>query len=396
MKKMFKDLKKFKYAQKLKQWREAVQELPEYFDGMENLHDRIHPGKIWLEVSDIKDLSHDTKLYRLIPARSTKVLPPFRAGQYIGLTLEISGVRTSRPYSLVSSPNQNAYYELGIRKKEDGFVSVYLYNYLKIGDIIEATEPLGIFYYNKLFHGENLVFIAGGCGITPFISMLRDISERLLPLNVWVLFGCLTEGDILFRGELEDLQARRPNIKINCILSEAGSDWNGACGFITKDIIESFIGKLEDKFFYVVGNRDMYQFIFKELEDLSIPKHRISYEAYGTPDDVTKVIGWPRSIDSTKKVKISVKYNIRNEIGLKTFETFCIEPLLNSIEREMGKELEIESGCRSGACALCRTKLVTGEIFIPPEVTIREVDQKFGYIHPCISYPLTDLTLDLT
>ncbi|MFX1504204.1 MAG: ferredoxin--NADP reductase, partial [Promethearchaeota archaeon] len=150
---MFKDLKKFTYAQKRQKWREEVGELPEYFDSLENLHDRIHPGKIWLKVSDIKDLSHDTKLYRLIPARSTKALPPFRAGQYIGLTIEINGVRTSRPYSIVSSPNQHAYYEVGIRKKENGFVSVYLYSNLKIGDILESTEPLGVFYNNRLFHG---------------------------------------------------------------------------------------------------------------------------------------------------------------------------------------------------------------------------------------------------
>ncbi len=394
---MFKDLKKFTYAQKMQKWREEVKELPEYFDSMENLHDRIHPGKIWLQVSDIKDLSHDTKLFRLIPARSTKALPPFRAGQYIGITVEIDGVRTSRPYSIVSSPNQYAYYELGIRKKENGFVSIFLYNNLKIGDIVESTEPLGVFYHNRLFHGDNLVFIAGGCGVTPFISMLRDISERSLPLNVWLLFGCLTEGDIIFRQELEDLQSRRTNIRYNCILSEAkASEWEGECGFITQDIIKKFVGSVDDKMFYVVGNRDMYQFIFKELESLNIPKHRIAWEAYGTPDDVTQVMGWPSDIDTSKKVRISIKFYGVNQIEEKNFEAPCFEPLLNSIERQTDIDLKIENGCRSGACALCRTKLISGKIFLPPEITIREVDQKFGYIHPCISYPLTDIHLDLT
>ena len=393
---MFKDLKKFKYAQKLKKWRDEVQEIPEYFDGMENLHDRIHPGKLWLQVSDIKNLSHDTKLYRLIPARSTKALPPFRAGQYIGLTVEINGVRTTRPYSIVSSPNQHAYYELCIRKKEDGFVSVYLYDNSKVGDIVEFTEPLGAFYHNSLFHGENLVFIAGGCGITPFISMLKDISERLLPLNVWLLFGCLTEEDIIFKQELEDIKTRRSNIKIQYILLEADSNWGGECGFITQDKIKNFIGSIDDKFFYIVGNHDMYHFVFKELEDLGIPKHHIVYEAYGTPDDVTKVIGWPSDLNTSNKVKITVRYIEMNQIIEKDFEAPCIEPVLNSIEREIGLKLDIESGCRSGACALCRTKLISGKVFVPPEITIREVDQKFGYIHPCISYPLTNLYLDLT
>ncbi|MFX0074200.1 MAG: flavin reductase family protein [Candidatus Hermodarchaeota archaeon] len=389
-------MKKFTYAQKLKEWREKVLEVPEYFDGMEILHDYIHPGKIWLQISDIQDLSHDTKLYRLVPTGNTKTLPPFRAGQYIGLTVEINGVRTARPYSLVSSPNQHAYYELCIRKKEDGFVSVYFYDNAKVGDIVECTEPLGTFYHNSLFHGDNLVFIAGGCGITPFISILRDISERMLPINIWVLFGCLTERDIIFKQELEDIKKRRPNIKIQYILSETDSSWEGECGFITQDIIKNLIEDISNKFYYVVGNRDMYQFIFKELEDLGIPKHRIAYEAYGTPDDVTKILGWPSDLSVSNKVEISVKYVEMNQIKEKKFEALCVEPILNSLEKEFGLKLTIESGCRSGACALCRTKLTSGKMFVPPEVTIREVDQKFGYIHPCISYPLTNISLDLT
>ena len=73
-----------------------------------------------------------------------------------------------------------------------------------------------------------------------------------------------------------------------------------------------------------------------------------------------------------------------------------MEPLLNSLEREKNLGLIINSGCRSGACALCRTKLKSGKIFMLPDVTMREIDQYFGFIHPCVSYPLNDIYLDLT
>ncbi|MFX1589574.1 MAG: ferredoxin--NADP reductase, partial [Promethearchaeota archaeon] len=191
------DIKMYQKAEKLKKQREESQAIPWYYDGLENLCDRIHPGKQLLKITDIKALSHDTKLYRFISDKKNKPLAPFRAGQYIGLIVEINGVRTSRPYSLVSSPNQLAYYELGIRKKEEGFVSPYIFKNAKIGDIFEVTEPLGNLYYNSTFHGKDLVYIAGGCGITPFISMLRDISEKAVPLNILLIYGCLTEKDIL-------------------------------------------------------------------------------------------------------------------------------------------------------------------------------------------------------
>jgi len=393
---MMEDIKKYQKAEKLKKQREETQLIPWYYDGLENLCDRIHPGKQLLKITDIKALSHDTKLYRLISAKESQPLAPFRAGQYIGLIVEINGVRTSRPFSLVSSPNQLAYYELGIRKKEDGFVSPYIFENARVGDIFEVTEPLGSLYYNPIFHGKDLVYIAGGCGITPFISMLRDISEKAIPLNISLIYGCLTEKDILFRDELEDIQKRRSNIKTTFILSEPESDWKGECGFITRNKILKEIGSIKSKYFYIVGNRPMYQFIKEEMRELGVPQHRIYYEAFGAPDNITQVMGWPTEINGTKKVKISIEFRKYNKTEKIEFEAYCIEPLLNSLERTKNLALYINNGCRSGECALCRTKMISGKIFVPPEVTIREVDKNFGFIHPCISYPLTDIHLDLT
>ncbi len=395
-KEIMNDVKKYQKLEKLKKWRDEVEPIPWYFDGLENLCDRIHPEKQLLQVTDIQELSKDTKLFRFVSARHDKPLAPFRAGQYIGLNVEINGVRTSRPFSLVSSPNQLAYYELGVKRKEGGFVSIYLLDTLKVGDILEATEPLGELYYNRVFHGKDLVFIAGGSGITPFISLLRDISQRNLGLNVWLLFGCVSEDDILFKDELEDLVTRRSNIKIQYILSEPGSNWDGVCGFITKDKILDQIKSVENKFFYIVGNRAMYSFIKEQMKELGVPPHRIIYESYGVPDDVTGIIGWPKDITTSNTIKITVELIQQGRKIKKVIDAPCVEPLLNTLEREKDLGIIIKNGCRSGACALCRTKLVSGKIFILPEVTIREIDQDYGYIHPCVSYPLTDVHIDLT
>lgn len=395
-KEIMNDVKKYQKLEKLKKWRDEVEPIPWYFDGLENLCDRIHPEKQSLQISDIKQLSWDTNLYRFISSNPNKLLAPFRAGQYIGITIEINGVRTSRPYSLVSSPNQLAYYEIAIKRKDEGFVSPYILDNLKEGDILEATEPMGNFYYNRIFHGKNLVFIAGGSGIAPFISMLRDISERVLSLNIWLIFGCLTEKDILFREELEDIQNRRLNTRVKYVLSEAGPEWAGACGFITKEEILKEIGSIDNKFFYVVGNRLMYFFVQEQLGTMRVPKHRVIYESYGVPDNVTEVMGWPDDISVTQNVQITIEFMKQGKRLKEVFNAPCTEPILNSIEREKILEQKINNSCRSGACALCRTKLVSGKIFVLPEVTIREIDKKFGFIHPCVSYPLTNIHIDLT
>ena len=140
----------------------------------------------------------------------------------------------------------------------------------------------------------------------------------------------------------------------------------------------------------------MYQFVDEELKTLGVPKHRIYYEAFGVPDDITRVIGWPREIDASKKVQITVEFRGHASKEKIVIEGSCIEPLLNSLERSKELKVEIASGCRSGECAFCRTKMISGKVFVPPEVTIREVDKDLSYIHPCISYPITDIHLDLT
>ena len=156
------------------------------------------------------------------------------------------------------------------------------------------------------------------------------------------------------------------------------------------------IKSVKDKFFYIVGNRAMYSFIKEQLNELNIPQFRTIFELYGVSDDVTEELGWPKGITASKKVKVKIDFIQQGKKIHETIEVLCTEPLLNSLEREKRLGLNINTGCRSGACALCRTKLNSGKVFMLPDVKMREIDQEFGFIHPCVSYPLTDIHLDLT
>ena len=85
---------------------------------------RLHPRQLELTVSEIMVENAHTKTLRL--AANGSFLPPFLPGQYLNVTVQIDGVRTSRPYSISSSPTQTAYYDLTIGRVKDGFVSNYL------------------------------------------------------------------------------------------------------------------------------------------------------------------------------------------------------------------------------------------------------------------------------
>jgi len=149
--------------------------------------ERLHPAKLNLRIADIIVESSSTKTFRLVS--ENHYLPPFMAGQYISLYPTIGNILTGRPYSISSSPNQIGYYDITVRRVENGLVSNYLLDEVKIGDVLECSGPAGNFYFNPLVHEKAMVCIAGGSGITPFMSMIREIVESGLDRTVYLFYG---------------------------------------------------------------------------------------------------------------------------------------------------------------------------------------------------------------
>jgi len=348
---------------------------------VEQIINRLHPRTLNLRLSETWKETSSTTSFRFVSEDG--YLPPFQAGQYINIFVEIDGIRTSRPYSISSQPNQTGYYDITVRRVEQGFVSTYLLDEAKIGDSFQSTSPSGQFCHNSLFHGDNLVFIAGGSGITPFMSMIREVTDKDLRRQIRLIYGSRVEDDIVFGTELKERSSRHHNLTINTVISEPPEGYDGATGFITADLIKKLVGKTEDKTFYVCGPEAMYTFVLGELEKLGVVKRLIRVEVFGPPSDVTKQPAWPESIKGDTIFKISLKNG-------PTLQVKACEPLMNSLERY---KITLETSCRSGECSLCRTKLLSGTVFHPNGVKLRKSDRAFGYIHPCMAYPLEDLEL---
>jgi len=338
----------------------------------------LHPKRMRLRVSEVRQETKTTKTFRLISPDA--YLPPFQAGQYINLFVELGGIRTSRPYSISSPPNQTGYYDLTVRRVEDGFVSHYLLDEVRVGDEFESTSPAGNFSHNPLFHGHDLVFLAGGSGITPFISMIREVTDRGLGRNIHLIYGSQDPDDIIFREELEDRSKRHDNLTVSMVISNPPRGYPGFTGFITAQLMKEVLGDVSPKTFYLCGPEAMYTYCLKELEILGIPRRRRRTEVFGPPKDVMAQPGWPEGVsaDASFKVKVKGRKDIRARAG---------EPLMISMERA---SIILPASCRSGECSLCRTKLISGKVFQPPGVKLRKSDRLYGYIHPCLAYPLED------
>ena len=340
----------------------------------------LHPKKLDLTVSEITSETASTKSMKLVGKDGH--LPPFQAGQYINVFVETGGIRTSRPYSIASSPTQTGYYEIAVRRVEDGFVSNYLLDELKPGDQLESSAPSGNFHYNPLFSGNQLALIAGGSGITPFMSMIRELADKNLSRRLHLLYGCRVEDDVLYGEELERISSAHRNFTWDLVVSEPAPSCSGLKGFINSSLIKERLGG-PDWMFYVCGPEAMYQFCLPELEKLKIPARKTKVEVMGAPKNIVSYPGWPENVKAVDVFKVAVK-------GKKTISATASEPLMISLERA---GLAIPALCRSGECSLCRTKLVSGKVYQPNGVKLRKSDRAFGYIHPCMAYPITDIEI---
>jgi ferredoxin len=129
----------------------------------------------------------------------------------------------------------------------------------------------------------------------------------------------------------------------------------------------------------------MYTLCEEALEKLGVPKRHIKKEACGPPDDVTLERGWPG-------ISKESEFQVIDERSGRTFSAKAGEPLMVGLERA---GLAVPVVCRSGECTACRTRLVSGRVFVPDHVHVRQSDEKTHYIHACMSYPLEDLHIRL-
>jgi ferredoxin-NADP reductase len=342
--------------------------------------ERLHPATMNLRVEKVIDETSTTKTFRFV--RTDGELPPFRPGQYVNLYVKIGNIATSRPFS-ISSHSGSKTFDLTVRKKPGGFVSEYLLKELKTGRELVTSGPAGSFYHEPLIDGSDLVFVAGGSGITPFISILRTWKGTPDAPKVHLLYGSRKASDVIFSKELDALARSEAWFSYSPVISEPTKSYEGLSGFLTPELIGKTIGSVDGKMVYVCGPNAMYDLVSAGLEKLGVPGRRVRRELYGPPDDVTKEPGWPKGLKGNAKVTVEIE-------GGAAFEVSVSEPLINSMERN---HAEVRCLCRSGECSYCRVRVVEGTVFMPADTGLRESDRTFGYIHSCVAYPIEDVKI---
>ena len=311
----------------------------------------------------------------------------FRAGQYLSLKLKIGDSSVSRPYSISSSPKDalNGVVSVTVRSNPDGFAAGYMLEEFKEGDEVLSSGPQGNFYYEELRDPKHIVALAGGSGITPFLSMAQAIAEGTEDFDLTILFGSRTKEQILFKNELDWIALKCNKVHVVHVLSDEEAE-GFEHGFITADLIKKYAK--EPYSVFVCGPEAMYRFLKGELGKLGLPGKNIRCEMLGVTKKIADAEGFPAEVKG-KEFDITVKQGAK-EYRIKAAAE---EPILVAIERA---GITAPSRCRSGECGWCRSKVLSGTYFAAPENENRRwADVKWDYIHPCATFPTSDMVIEV-
>lgn len=332
------------------------------------------------------------------------LLPPFQPGQYLTFSLQVdddapsgSGQRRSltRCYSLSDQPDP-AGYRITVKRAlppadqpglPPGASSSHLHDHVHEGDVLQVRAPAGRFCIDA-DASVPAVFIAGGIGITPMMSMLRWCAVEQPERAIHLFYGVRSSADHAFKAVLEELARTHASFHLHVVYSSPqtgdvlGVDFQHS-GYIDQALLRSSLPHGRHQF-YVCGPPPMMQSLIPALRDWGVREDDLHFETFG-PASLRPAASATDQASSASSVAIDVRFD---RSGRTLVWDGQDANLLDFAERH---GVAIESGCRSGSCGSCETRLVSGVVVYDetPDHVLAE-----GHCLLCVGKPQSALVLE--
>lgn len=204
----------------------------------------------------------------------------FKPGQFFFITLlnppytDQEGDR--RHFSIVNSPMQDTILQMATRLRNSAFKKSL--QELPLGTEVEVG-PIGGSFVLPEDTTRPLVFIAGGIGITPYISMLRYIREKNLPYTVTLLYSNRDRQSTAFLEDLERLTKEIPNFKLIAIMTQ-DEKWTGEKRYIDKALLNEYFASIDGSTYCVAGPPKMVEVLTNALAEAGVKAEHIKSENF--------------------------------------------------------------------------------------------------------------------
>jgi glycine betaine catabolism B len=231
------------------------------------------------KVIRIENETYNTRRYWIEVPELTSF--DFEPGQFVTLDLPIHEKPNKRwrSYSIASWPDGTNVYELVIVLLENGAGTTWLFNNVVVGSELTFRGPQGVFTLEEENYKKDLFLICTGTGIAPFRSMAQYIKlHNIEHENIYILYGCRTQKDLLYYDELKQLETELPKFTYHPTLSR--EEWLGKKGYVHA-LYEELCANKQPASFFLCGWKNMIDEAKKRIQDLGYDRKAIHQELYG-------------------------------------------------------------------------------------------------------------------
>ncbi|WP_020596654.1 2Fe-2S iron-sulfur cluster-binding protein [Spirosoma panaciterrae] len=333
-----------------------------------------------LRIVRIVSETADTRSYFLEPLNGQPV--DYQAGQFLTLLLMHHGHEVRRSYSLSSVPGEPL--QLTIKRVENGEISRYLHDTLRVGDVLTSLHPAGRFTLDTNQTGD-LVLLGAGSGITPLFALLKQALNNESGRRVILLYSNSTERRIIFNEALADLQIKFPDrFRVIHLLSNPTENWTGLRGRLNNVMLERLLPTLirdsnpETLRFYVCGPGDYMRMVQFTLVFSGFQVAQIRRENF-VVDPV--VVAPPPIVAQDRTVLLRFR---GKEIEIQV-------PAYKSIlQAALDEGVMLPYSCRGGRCSTCAARCLAGQIHMTINDVLTDHDLAHGWVLTCTGYPESD------
>ncbi|GAA1859889.1 hybrid-cluster NAD(P)-dependent oxidoreductase [Brevibacterium marinum] len=359
-----------------------------------------------VECTGRTSLTHDVTSFDFFAPWLNRI--DFEPGQYV--TVRVPELGLERCYSISSAPFGTNTFTLTIKRVDGGAVSTHLHDVLKVGDRIHVDGPYGLF--STSFHaGNRHLFVSGGSGISPIMSMVRSLLARPAgtPTDIVLIHNAATPEDIIFRAELEQL-AEVPGVSVvtMCSRDSSAEVWAGRRGRITRRTLAEVVPEPADRETFVCGPADYMSAVRIMLDELGVLGSRVHEESFvfaTSPAERLARKGREAEAPATSEPGESASGTAGTAAGGSPLSSFGIEFTSSGKHIDCDRETTVldaaveagmvfPSSCEEGMCGTCKSVLVSGEVEMNHAGGIRPKEIAAGKFLPCCSTPLSDLVVE--
>ncbi len=205
------------------------------------------------------------------------------AGQHVDVRLTAEdGYQAERSYSIASAPHTSTI-ELAVERLDDGEVSMYLTDVLVPGDKLELRGPIGGYFAWKPEDGGPVLLVAGGSGVAPLMSMIRERFAQGSTIPMRLLYSSRAWDEVIYRDELIALAARNDGFElVQTLTRRQPPEWTGFSRRIDREMVESVAYPPSDApIAYVCGPTALVESAAGLLVELGYDPLRVKTERFG-------------------------------------------------------------------------------------------------------------------